>query len=99
MEENDKSSLLGKARHVGERWMEAGGEVSRLKTEASQAVEDGVVAARRLARRSRYAAEDLVDDAAHRVKRDPLRSVGMGLAIGFGMGALAMWLATRNARE
>ncbi len=96
MEENDKSSFLGKAR---ERLMEAGGEVSRLKTEASQAVEDGVVAARRLARRSRYAAEDLIDDAVHRVKRDPLRTMAIGLAIGFGLGALAVWLATHNARE
>jgi ElaB/YqjD/DUF883 family membrane-anchored ribosome-binding protein len=58
-----------------------------------------VVAARRLARRSRYAAEDLIDDAAHRVKRDPLRAVAIGLVVGFGVGALAVWLATRNARE
>jgi ElaB/YqjD/DUF883 family membrane-anchored ribosome-binding protein len=99
MEENDKSSLLGKVRHVGERLMEVGGEVSRLKNEASQAVEDGVVTARRLARRSRYAAGDLIDDAAHRVKRDPLRSVVMGLAIGFGLGALAVWLVTRPPRD
>ena len=96
MEENDKSNLLEKAR---ERLVEAGGEVSRLKNEVSQAVEDGVVSARRLARRSRYAAEDLIDDAAHRVKRDPLRSVGIGLVIGFGLGALAVWLATRDATE
>jgi ElaB/YqjD/DUF883 family membrane-anchored ribosome-binding protein len=96
MEENDKSSLLGKAR---ERLMEIGGEVSRLKTEASEAVEDRVVAARRLARRSRYAAEDLIDDAAHRVKRDPLRALAIGLVVGLGVGALAVWLATRNARE
>jgi ElaB/YqjD/DUF883 family membrane-anchored ribosome-binding protein len=96
MEENDKSSLLGKAR---ERLMEAGGEVSRLKTEASQAVEDGVVAARRLARRGRAATEDLIEDATHHIKHEPLRSVAIGLAIGFGMGALAVWLATRNARE
>jgi ElaB/YqjD/DUF883 family membrane-anchored ribosome-binding protein len=99
MEENDKSSLLGKVGQVGKRLMEVGGEVSRLKTEASQAVDDGVVAARRLAKRSRYAAEDLIDDAAHRVKRHPLRSVAIGLAIGLGVGALAVWLATRNARE
>ena len=96
MEENDKSNLLEKAR---ERLVEAGGEVSRLKNEVSQAVEDGVVSARRLARRSRYAAEDLIDDAAHRVKRDPLRSVAIGLVIGFGLGALAVWLATRDATE
>jgi ElaB/YqjD/DUF883 family membrane-anchored ribosome-binding protein len=96
MEENDKSSLLGKAR---ERLMEVGDEASRLKTEASQAIEDGVVAARRLARRGRYTAEDLIDDTAHHIKHEPLRSVAMGLAIGFGVGALAVWLATRNARE
>jgi ElaB/YqjD/DUF883 family membrane-anchored ribosome-binding protein len=96
MEENDKSSLLEKAR---DRLMEVGGEVSRLKAEASQAVEDGVIAARRLAKRSRYAAEDLIDDAAHRVKRDPLRALAVGLTIGFGLGALAVWLATGNARE
>jgi len=99
MEENDKSNLLGKARHVGERLMEVGSEVSRLKTEASQAVEDAVTEAKRLAKRSRYAAEDLIDDAAHHIKHEPLRSVAMGLAIGFGLGALAVWIATRNARE
>ena len=99
MEKDDKSSLLGKARHVAESLMEVGGEVSRLKTEAAHAVDDAVTDAKRLAKRSRYAAEDLIDDAAYRVKRDPLRSVAMGLAIGFAMGALAVWLATRNARE
>ena len=99
MEENDKNNLLDKARHIGERLIEVGGAVSRLKSEVSRAVEDGVVAARRLARRGRYATEDLVDDAAHRVKHEPLRSVAMGLAIGIGIGALALWLATRNAEK
>jgi ElaB/YqjD/DUF883 family membrane-anchored ribosome-binding protein len=99
MEENDKNSLLGKARNVGERLMEVGDEVSRLKTEASQAVEDGMIAARRLARRGRAATEDLIDDATYRIKHEPLRSVAMGLAIGFGLGALIVWLATRDARE
>jgi hypothetical protein len=41
----------------------------------------------------------LIEDAAHRVKRDPLTSVALGLAIGLGMGALAVWMVTRNARE
>jgi hypothetical protein len=40
-----------------------------------------------------------MEDAAHRVKRDPLRSVALGFAIGLGMGVLAVWVATRNARE
>jgi ElaB/YqjD/DUF883 family membrane-anchored ribosome-binding protein len=99
MEENEKSSLLGKAMHVGEQLAEVGGEAARLKTVASNAVEDAVTEAKRLAKRSRYAAEDLMEDAAHRVKRDPLRSVALGLAIGVGMGALAVWVATRDTRE
>ena len=99
MEGNEKDGLFGKAMHVGERLVEVRGEAARLKTAASHAVEDAVTDAKRLAKRSRYAAEDLVEDAAHRVKRDPLRSVALGLAIGLGMGALSVWVATRNARE
>ena len=98
MEGNEKNGLLGKAMHVGERLVEVGGEAARLKTTASHAVEDAVTEAKRLAKRSRYAAEDLMEDAAHRVKHDPLRSVGLGFAIGLGMGALAVWTTTRNAR-
>jgi len=67
MEENEKSGLLGKAMHVGEQLAEVGGEAARLKTVASHAVEDAVTEAKRLAKRSRYAAEDLMEDAAHRV--------------------------------
>ena len=99
MEGNEKNGLIEKAMHVGERLVEVGGEAARLKTAASHAVEDAVTEAKRLAKRSRYAAEELMEDAAHRVKRDPLRSVGLGLAIGLGMGALAVWTATRNAKE
>ena len=100
MEGNAKMGSYGKAMQVRERLVEVGGEAERLKTAASHhAVEDAVTEAKRLARRSRYAAEDLIEDTAHRVKRDPLRSVGFGLAIGLGMGALAVWMATRNAHE
>jgi ElaB/YqjD/DUF883 family membrane-anchored ribosome-binding protein len=99
MEGNEKSSLLEKAMHVGERLMEVGGEAARLKTAASHAVEDAVTEGKRLAKRSRYAAEDLMEDAAHRVKRDPLRSVTLGVAIGLGVGALAVWVATHNTKE
>jgi ElaB/YqjD/DUF883 family membrane-anchored ribosome-binding protein len=99
MQENEKNSLLEKAMHIGERLVEVRDEASRLKTAASHAVEDAGTEAKRLAKRSRYAAEDLMEDAAHRVKRDPLRSVALGFAVGLGMGALAVWVATRNAGE
>jgi ElaB/YqjD/DUF883 family membrane-anchored ribosome-binding protein len=85
--------------HVGERLVEIGSEAMRLKTAASHAVEDAITEAKRLAKRSRYAAEDLMEDAAHRVKHDLLSSMGLGFAIGLGMGALTVWTATRNVRE
>ena len=99
MEQNEKTNLLGKATDVREQLAEVEDKAARLKTAASHAVEDAVTEAKRLAKHSRYAAEDLIEDAAHRVKRDPLRSVGLGLAIGLGIGALAVWLAIHNAKE
>ena len=99
MEGNEKTSLIGKAMHVGERLVEVGDGASHLKTAASHAVEDAVTEAKRVAKRGRYAAEDLMEDAAHRVKRDPLRSVALGFAIGLSIGALAVWVATSEARE
>jgi len=41
----------------------------------------------------------LVEDVAHCVKRGPLRSIGLGFAIGLGTGALGVWLATHNAKH
>src|SRR5262245_55242201 len=100
MEVNQKNSLLGKATHFGERLVQVGGDASRLKSVASHAVEDAVTEAKRFAKRGRYAAEDLIDDAAYRVKRDPFRSVAFGFAIGLSLGALVIWLATpRVARK
>jgi hypothetical protein len=99
MKGNEKNGLLGKAVHVGERLVEAGDEATRLKTAASHAVADAVTEAQAVAKRTGYLAEDLTEDAAHCVKHDPLGSVGLGFAIGLGIDALAVWTATRNARE
>ena len=98
MQGNDKNSLLEKAMHVGERLVEVRGEASRLKTAASHAVEDAVTEANSFAKRRRHAAEDLMEDAAHRVKRDPLRSVAFGFALGLSLGA-AVWVAMHEASD
>ena len=94
MEANQRNSLLDKATQFGERLAQVGGDAARLKSVASHAVEDAVTDAKRFAKRGRYAAEDLIDDAAYRVKRDPFRSVALGFAIGFSLGALTIWMAT-----
>jgi hypothetical protein len=99
MQGNENNSLLEKAMHVGERLVGVRGEAARLKTAASYAVEDAVTEAKRFARRGRYAAEDLMEDAAHRVKRDPLRSVALGFLLGLSLGALAVWVTTREASQ
>ena len=97
--ENNERSLLSRAKQVGDQVAQAAGDVSRLKNVASHAVEDAVTEAKRLAKRGRYAAEDLVDDAAHRINREPLRSVAVGVAIGLCVGVLSGWLAARSAQE
>jgi ElaB/YqjD/DUF883 family membrane-anchored ribosome-binding protein len=99
MQGNDNNSLLEKAMHVGERLVELRDEASRLKTAASHAIEDAVTETKRFAKHGRYAAEDLMEDAAHRVKHDPLRSVAFGFALGISIGALVVWVATREASE
>ena len=99
MADEEKSGLLGKAVHAGERVVELGAEAARLKVRASHAVEDTMVEARRLAKRGRYAAEDLVDETVYRIKRDPLRSIAVTFAVGLGIGALAGWLTGRGGRK
>ena len=96
MERNEKITVLGKAMQIGGHLAEAGDKAAFLKTAASRAVEDAVSEAKRFAKRSRYAAEDLVEDAAHRIKHNPLGSVSLGVAVGLGTGALAMWLAAHK---
>ncbi|HLG17879.1 MAG TPA: hypothetical protein VJH03_25785 [Blastocatellia bacterium] len=94
-----KSSLLRDTVNTGARIAQFGHEASRVKSAVSasitDAVEDGAAAARRAVRRGAHAAEDLLDEAAHRVKRSPLRSV----AIAFGAGALIGWVITRLIRK
>ena len=99
MSEDDNGTILEKAAHAGERVMHVGAEAARLKARASSAVEDAVIEARRFAKRSRYAAEDLVDNTSYRIKRDPLRSVAITLAVGLAVGALAGWLCGRSRRS
>jgi ElaB/YqjD/DUF883 family membrane-anchored ribosome-binding protein len=98
MQENH-GGLFVRAARVGNRAGHLGAEASRLRVAASHAVEEKVAAARRLAKRSRHAAEDLVDEAAYRIKREPLRTVGLVFTIGLGLGALIGWLAGRPPRR
>jgi len=70
-----------------------GVRVERLKEKAAHAIEDGITDAKRMAKRGRYAAEDLVEDTAHRIKKAPWPAVGITFGVGLGLGVMIGWLA------
>jgi ElaB/YqjD/DUF883 family membrane-anchored ribosome-binding protein len=103
--------LFGKTAAAGAQMAKISLEASRVKEKVEdaveegmtaakraveQAVEDGVTAAKRAAKRGRYAAEDLLDETSHRVKRNPLRAVTISFWAGFGLGAIVIWMGSRN---
>jgi ElaB/YqjD/DUF883 family membrane-anchored ribosome-binding protein len=75
-----------------------GAEVKRVKEAVADAVDNGVVAAKRKVKQGRRAAEDLVDDAEYRVKQHPFSALGVSFGIGMGLGAAIGVLLARNGR-
>ena len=70
-------------------------EARLLKSVAADAVEDGTRQAIRSVKRGVEALADLKDEASHRVRRQPLRAVGIALALGLVVGAAAGWISRR----
>lgn len=73
-------------------------EARRLKTLATDAVEDGLHAAKRTMTRSFRSAEDLRDKTAYRIKQAPFATVALALAAGVFLGMAAFW-GLKNRRE
>ena len=71
-------------------------EVSRIKSIVTEAVEDGVKSAMKAIKQGRYAAEDMIGDARHTVRKRPFQSIGVVFAAGVLTGALVGWLASRD---
>lgn len=69
-----------------------------LRDGLADAVEERSRSARRAVRRARYAAEDLTDAAALRIRHDPLRAAGVTAAVMFIAGALVGWTLRRTKR-
>jgi ElaB/YqjD/DUF883 family membrane-anchored ribosome-binding protein len=91
--------ILKKTIATGAKVADVGVEAARIKETVEHAVEDGIIAARRAAKHGRYAAEDLVDEATHYVKQNPLSAVAISFWAGLGLGALAVWLASHNRKD
>lgn len=71
---------------------EARRQVSKVRSIVSEAVGESVRSASRAIKHGRLAAEDLIDEAEHRVKQQPFRSVGVAFASGVLAGALLTWI-------
>jgi len=71
-------------------------EVSKIKTMVTEAVEDGVKTAVKAIKQGRYAAEDMIGEARHTVKRNPLQAMGIVFAAGVLTGAVVAWIGTRR---
>jgi len=68
----------------------------RMKSLVTDAVEDGVHSARKAIKYGRYAAEDAIAEAQHKVKRRPLQAMGMTLAAGVLVGGFLSWVEFRR---
>lgn len=77
-------------------------EARLLKSVAEDAIEDGVHAAKRAMMSVKRRVEevgDLKDEAVHRVKREPLKAVGIAVGVGLVFGMALGWIGGRFAQR
>ena len=77
-------------------------EARLLKSLATDAAEDGVHTAKRAITSLKRRVEELADfkdEAVHRVKRPPLRAVGIALGVGLVLGLAVGWTVRRPGRR
>ena len=60
-------------------------------------LENGVRSARRAVKHGRETVEDIIEDAQHAVKRNPLGAAGIAFAAGILAGGVAAWLGSRRS--
>ena len=97
---DDKIENKGKLRKTFEtagKVAEVALDVELIKKRVGTAVETAVIDAQRRVKRGRYAVEDIIEDTSHKIKKAPLRSVGIMFGAGIGLGMLAGWLMTHRA--
>jgi ElaB/YqjD/DUF883 family membrane-anchored ribosome-binding protein len=89
-----KVNVFQAAREAEERWTRFGKETVRMKAAIAEAIEDRTKMAKRAVKHGYRATGDFVDDTTHRIKRDPLRALG----VIFVAGVAAGWLLPHRTR-
>jgi ElaB/YqjD/DUF883 family membrane-anchored ribosome-binding protein len=86
-------TVVGRA---GERIAETARTASHMTSAMADAVEEGMGAARRVAKQAGDAAEEFFDDTTKRLERHPIETVVGSVAIGIAIGIVIGWLISRE---
>lgn len=86
-------TVIGRA---GEQMAETARTASRLTSAMAEAVEEGLGAARRVAKQAGDAAEEIFDDTTKRLQRHPMETIVGSMVVGVCLGIVIGWLITRD---
>lgn len=86
-------TVIGRA---GDQIAETARTASRLTSTMAEAVEEGLGAARRVAKQAGDAAEEFFDDTTKRLERHPVETVVGSVAVGIAIGIIIGWLISRR---
>ena len=92
----NNKGMIKKSLETAGKVAEVALDVELIKKRVGTAVETAVIDAQRRVKRGRYAMEDFVEDTSHKIKKAPLRSVGIMFGAGIGFGMLAGWLLSHR---
>ncbi|MGA3315683.1 MAG: hypothetical protein ABSC64_04510 [Candidatus Korobacteraceae bacterium] len=81
---------------TGEQIAETARKASRATSAVADAIEDGVGAARRVAKQGGDAAEELFDDTLKRLQRHPIETIVVTFAVGVTAGIAIGWMMKRR---
>jgi len=82
--------------HVGQQIDDTTHQATRMASAVADALEDGVLAARRAARDGADAATELLYNTKRRLQRYPLETVAVTFAVGIAAGAVIGWMLKRG---
>ena len=90
-----KENTSKASREAEQRLAHFGQGAVQMKAAIAEKIEDGMNTARRAVKQGYRAAEDFAGDTTHRIKRDPLRAVGLCFVAGVAAG----WLLPHRTRR